>query len=177
MSAPLVVNTTDGTVWMRREHTVNGAALYAVAGAAPGVPADLMLTFAELEALGITGSADALPMPVGPSAVEVSVDKLTALLVPTQALREDTAVCRCGETGADPYACEADDCTYEFPELNPFSGSRSVDEPSAEVSRKCAGCGWRSSVWHVDDGSAEAELYEHSTTMHGAAGVETGGAS
>jgi hypothetical protein len=172
MSAPLVVNTTDGTVWTRREHTLNGAALYAVAGAAPGVPAEVMLTLPELTALGIAGSADVLPMPVGPSAVEVSVDKLTALLAPTQALavEETKTACRCDEPDSDPYSCEADDCTYEFSELNPFGGSRPVDVASAEVSRKCDRCGWRSSVWHVDDGSAEAELYEHSTTMHGAEG-------
>lgn len=146
MSAPLVVNTEDGTVWTRREQTRDGAALYAVAGAAPGVPADLLLTYAELEALGIAGSADALPVPVG----------------------GQSFVCRCGEPGVDPYACEADDCTYEFPELNLFGGSRPVDVASAEVSAKCGRCGWRSSVWHVDDGSAEAELYEHTSTMHDA---------
>ena len=92
MSAPLVVNTTDGAVWTRREQTRDGVALYAIAGAAPGVPAEVMLTFAELEAMGIAGMADVLPMPVGRSSVEVSADRLTALLAPTQSLLE-------GETG------------------------------------------------------------------------------
>ncbi|WP_228181306.1 hypothetical protein [Streptomyces anulatus] len=77
------------------------------------------------------------------------------------------AKCRCGEPGADPYECEADDCTAEFSELNPFgSGARPVNVASAEVSRKCGTCGWTTSVWHVDDGSAEAELHDHTTRAH-----------
>jgi hypothetical protein len=76
------------------------------------------------------------------------------------------AVCRCGEPGADPYACEADldDCTGEFPELNPFGGGP-VQGYDAKVSRTC-GCGWETSVWHVDDGSAEAELHGHVVRVH-----------
>lgn len=78
-------------------------------------------------------------------------------------------VCRCGEPGADPYACEAEpqDCTGHFPELDPFAGARPVNEPSAEVSRKCLVCGWRTSIWHVDDGSADAELHDHVGRVHG----------
>lgn len=76
-------------------------------------------------------------------------------------------VCRCDEPGADPYACEAEDCTGYFSELNPHgSGARPVNEPSAEVSRACPVCSWRTSVWHVDDGSAEAELHDHVTRRH-----------
>jgi hypothetical protein len=78
----------------------------------------------------------------------------------------DKPVCRCGEPDVDPYACEADDCSWEFPELNPFAGARPVNEPSAEVSRVCGWCGWRTSVWHVDDGSAEEELYRHKWRFH-----------
>lgn len=87
------------------------------------------------------------------------------------------AVCRCDEPGADPYSCEADDCGGHFSELNPFGGSRPVDVPSAEVSRTC-GCGWRTTVWHVDDGSAEEELHGHIVRVHGgsAPAPETGGA-
>lgn len=80
-----------------------------------------------------------------------------------------TTVCRC-DKGADPYACEAEpeDCTAEFPELNPFGGgARPVTERSAEVSRACPVCGWHTSVWHVDDGSAEAELHDHVLRLHG----------
>jgi hypothetical protein len=81
--------------------------------------------------------------------------------------RKVASICRCDEPGADPYSCEAKDCTGEFSELNPFGGSRPVNEPSAEVSRKCTRCGWHTSVWHVDDGSAEEELHGHITRVHG----------
>lgn len=85
------------------------------------------------------------------------------------------AVCRCPQDDwrpfapvFDPYACEASDCYGYTSETNPFAIRRSVHEPSAEVSRKCW-CGWRTSVWHVDDGSAEAELHGHVVQVHGGA--------
>ncbi len=74
-------------------------------------------------------------------------------------------ICRCDEPDADPYACEADDCTGEFSELSPFGGGP-VQGHDAKVSRTC-GCGWRTSVWHVNDGSAEEELHGHVTRVHG----------
>ncbi|MEU8101695.1 hypothetical protein [Streptomyces rubiginosohelvolus] len=75
--------------------------------------------------------------------------------------------CRCDDPDVDPYECEADDCTYSFSELNPFGQSaRPVNVGSAEVSRKCDTCGWTTSVWHVDDGSADQELYEHISREH-----------
>lgn len=88
----------------------------------------------------------------------------------------ENTVCRCDEPDADPYACEADDCSGEFSELNPFGGgSGPVQGHDAKVSRTC-GCGFRTTVWHVDDGSAEAELHEHVTRVHGGTYVaETGG--
>ncbi|MFD8469035.1 hypothetical protein ACFV10_28505 [Streptomyces cyaneofuscatus] len=77
------------------------------------------------------------------------------------------AVCRCDDPDVDPYECEADDCTYSFSELNPFGQSaRPVNVGSAEVSRKCGTCGWKTSVWHVDDGSADQELHEHISREH-----------
>ncbi|MGC5531627.1 hypothetical protein [Streptomyces sp. SR-10] len=80
-------------------------------------------------------------------------------------LTRDT--CRCNEPGADPYECEADDCQHPFSELNPFgAGARPVNVASAEVSRKCDTCGWQTSVWHVDDGSADQELHEHVARAH-----------
>jgi len=91
------------------------------------------------------------------------------------------AVCRCPEGDDmprpfapvfDPYACEAADCHGYTSELNPFGGGRSVYEPSAEVSRKCSQCDYRTSVWHVDDGSAEEELHGHFVGVHG--GVRVG---
>lgn len=79
-----------------------------------------------------------------------------------------SAVCRCDEPDADPYACEAEpeDCSGEFSELNPF-GSGPVHGHDAKVSRPCGQCEFRTSVWHVDDGSAEAELHEHVVRVHG----------
>ncbi|MER6534377.1 hypothetical protein ABT215_11300 [Streptomyces sp900105755] len=87
------------------------------------------------------------------------------------------AVCRCPRDEDDyyrpfapvfdPYACEADDCHGHTSELNPFGMSRSVHEPSAEVSVKCGQCDFRTSVWHVDDGSAEEELHGHVVRVHG----------
>lgn len=65
MSAPLVVNTTDGTCWTRREGTRGGEALYAPEKCGQ-CPQFVMATYAELAEHGIAGSADALPMPVGP---------------------------------------------------------------------------------------------------------------
>lgn len=82
---------------------------------------------------------------------------------------QPAAACRCNEPDADPYSCEADpeDCTGEFSELNPFGGGAGpVEGHDAKVSRTC-GCGWRTSVWHVDDGSAEEELHGHVARVHG----------
>ena len=77
------------------------------------------------------------------------------------------AVCRCDEPDADPYACEADDCTGEFSELNPFASSAGpVHGHDAEVSRPCGQCEFRTTVWHVDDGSAEEELHRHVVRAH-----------
>ena len=62
---PLVVNTADGVVWLRRAVTADGRGLYAVTGSC-SCPEYLMATLAELAEHGIAGSADVLPMPVGP---------------------------------------------------------------------------------------------------------------
>lgn len=82
--------------------------------------------------------------------------------------------CRCDEPNADPYACEAEDCTGEFPELNPFGGGP-VQGHDAKVSRTC-GCGWRTSEWYVADGSAEEELHGHVTSVHGGVYPQKAGA-
>ncbi|MGW6747588.1 hypothetical protein [Streptomyces sp. NPDC055006] len=90
MSTPLVVNTLDGTVWTRRAVTPGGLALYSVAGVCQ-CPEFVMATLPELAEHGIAGSADVLPVPASTeAAVAESVDKLTRLLAPTQALREET---------------------------------------------------------------------------------------
>ncbi|MFE6634727.1 hypothetical protein ACFVFT_14680 [Streptomyces tendae] len=65
MSAPLVVNTRDGACWTRRTVTEGGIALYALADVC-SCPELVMATLDELAARGIAGSADVLPMPVGP---------------------------------------------------------------------------------------------------------------
>lgn len=67
MSAPLVVSTRDGACWTRRAVTEGGIALYAPE-AVKTCPEFVMATLAELAERGIVGSADALPMPVGPEA-------------------------------------------------------------------------------------------------------------
>jgi hypothetical protein len=64
MSAPLVVNTTDGAVFTRRT-VVDGQALYAIAGAPDDCPTSLMATLDELAEHGIAGTADVLPVPMG----------------------------------------------------------------------------------------------------------------
>ncbi|APY88225.1 hypothetical protein DCW30_05595 [Streptomyces alfalfae] len=65
MSAPLVVNTADGTCWTLRATTRDGGALYAPEGVCE-CPRFVMATLPELAEHGIVGSADALPAPVGP---------------------------------------------------------------------------------------------------------------
>ncbi|GAA3957210.1 hypothetical protein GCM10022384_07830 [Streptomyces marokkonensis] len=85
MSAPLVINTTDGSCWTRRTVTSGGVALYALADVC-SCPEFVMATLAELAERGIVGSADVLPMPVGPesqaprpvSLTEEQIEKLTA---------------------------------------------------------------------------------------------------
>jgi hypothetical protein len=94
------------------------------------------------------------------------------------------AVCRCPLDDEwrpfapvfDPYMCEASDCHGYRSEENPFGGGP-VHGHDAKVSRTC-GCGWRTSVWHVADGSAEEELHGHIARVHGgsAPAPETGGA-
>lgn len=87
--------------------------------------------------------------------------------------------CWCAK-GGDPYQCPAaedDRCEYQstLPELNPFGGFGR--ERDAKVVRTCpeASCSWRTSSWHVDDGSAEAELHGHTVRVHGTEGARAGG--
>ncbi|MVO84130.1 hypothetical protein GPA10_04930 [Streptomyces sp. p1417] len=64
---PVAVNTRDGVAWLRRAVTVDGRALYAMDGAVMGAPEFVLATLEDLAERGITGSADVLPMPVGPA--------------------------------------------------------------------------------------------------------------
>ncbi|MEU9606188.1 hypothetical protein [Streptomyces sp. NPDC048057] len=85
-----------------------------------------------------------------------------------------TTICRCDD-GADPYECEAEGCTYEFSELNPRGGTRPIYGSDAKISRTCPQCPYRTSVWHVDDGSADEELYRHQRAEHPTTTTTTGG--
>lgn len=69
MSAPLVVNTKDGVCWTRRTATSSRIALYAPEGVCK-CPEFVMATLPELAEHGIVGSADVLPVPVGPKPSE-----------------------------------------------------------------------------------------------------------
>jgi hypothetical protein len=65
---PLVVNTQDGCCWLRHAVTRGGKGLYALAGTVAGAPDVVLATLADLAEHGLASMADALPMPVGPSA-------------------------------------------------------------------------------------------------------------
>jgi hypothetical protein len=83
---PLVVNTQDGTCWMRRAVTREGRGLYAVADAPACCPEFVMATLAELAEHGLASMVDALPMPVGSGR---QVPELERLRVEVAALREE----------------------------------------------------------------------------------------
>jgi hypothetical protein len=77
---PRFVNTRDGVCWERRAVTDSGLGLYAVEGSCK-CPPFKMATLAELAEHGIVGSADVLPMPVGPKprTLDVVEDELTGV--------------------------------------------------------------------------------------------------
>lgn len=89
---PLVVNTRDGAVWQRRAVTRDGHGLYAVTGSC-NCPEYLMATLAELAEHGIAGSADVLPVPVGPEPCALDLDAIVsrALRVSRQYVMPDGA--------------------------------------------------------------------------------------
>lgn len=97
MSAPRVVNTSDGTVWTRRGAMRGGEALYALA-AVEDCPDLVMATLAELAEHGIAGSADVLPVPVGSELSDR--DRLRAAYI--EALDEAHQTHPCPQTGR-PY--------------------------------------------------------------------------
>lgn len=112
--------------------------------------------------------------------------QIKARMVARRNARKD--VCRCPLDDEwrpfapvfDPYMCEASDCHGYRSEEDPFGGGsywRQVNTPSAEVSRPCGQCEFRTSVWHVDDGSAEEELHGHVARVHGGTYPSAGGAS
>lgn len=107
---PLVVNTKDGAVWMRRAVTREGRGLYAVTDAPKCCPEFVMATLTELAEHGIAGSADALPMPVGPKPLALTEQQIDALAaagnrVVNDAVHQDLCMCdawpeKCISTGA-----------------------------------------------------------------------------
>lgn len=62
---PLFVNTAGGQCWKRQHVDGDGRGLYALADVV-ACPAYVLASFAELAELGISGSADVLPVPVLP---------------------------------------------------------------------------------------------------------------
>ncbi|MFF8656760.1 hypothetical protein [Streptomyces huasconensis] len=85
VGAPLVVNTSDGLCWTRRAVTRGGLPLYAPEGVC-SCPEFVMATLPELVEHGIVGSADVLPMPVGPQpSLAETLEKRTELLHIVQA--------------------------------------------------------------------------------------------
>lgn len=202
---PRFVNTRDAC-WVRRAVTSDGRGLYAVEGSCR-CPEFLLVSLAELAAVGIVGSADVLPAPSVSFAERAAAEsdparrvawrmlaepepefhawlhhenrvshdlpEAISLSAPTDGGEAAPVRCRCDEPDADPYECEADDCSGYFSELNPFGGGP-VHGHDAKVSRKCGQCDYRTSVWHVDDGSAEEELHRHVARVHG--GHVVGGA-
>lgn len=99
MSAPLVVNTLDGTVWTLREGMRGGEALYAPEKCGQ-CPQFVMATLTELAEHGIAGSADVLPVPVGPESKPLVLDEaqVEALAeagnrVVNDAVHEDLCMC------------------------------------------------------------------------------------
>lgn len=63
---PLVVNTADGSCWVRRAKTQDGRGLYALEGASADVPELVLASLRDLAEIGLRSMADVLPVPVGP---------------------------------------------------------------------------------------------------------------
>jgi hypothetical protein len=72
---PLVVNTQDGTCWMRRHLTRDGHGLYALAGSVAGAPDSVLTRYVELREMGLASVAYAMPMPVGSEPQPLSVER------------------------------------------------------------------------------------------------------
>jgi hypothetical protein len=78
---PLVVNTQDGSCWLRQAVTRGGKGLYALAGTVAGAPDVVLATMADLAEHGLSSVAFALPMPVGPTprTLDTVEDELTGV--------------------------------------------------------------------------------------------------
>jgi len=109
VSAPLVVNTKDGTCWTRRMVTTSGLALYAPEGVCK-CPEFVMATLAELAEHGIVGSADALPVPVGAEPQPLSeVDELAAFRALDLGVPDGRVSASCGKPDHPTWLRKVDD--------------------------------------------------------------------
>lgn len=189
MSAPLIVEPSACT-WCGIARRGHGRQFADAAGwhewSAPSQEQILARMKARRLAL-VVAREGALPMPVAPepvgefyaylhhdNRVPHDLPEAISLSAPTDGGEAAPIRCRCDEPDADPYECEAEDCGGYFSELNPFGGGP-VPGHDAKVSRACGQCDYRTSVWHVDDGSAEEELHGHVVRVHG--GYAVGGPS
>ncbi|MGW0012426.1 hypothetical protein ACWDVX_22120 [Streptomyces tendae] len=112
MSFPVAVNTADGACWTLRTVTAGGIGLYAPE-AVTTCPEFVMATLEDLAAHGVQGSADALPMPVGPAPQETGSRSFDLV----------------GEVTADDYAdaVYAAEQAYSGMRGQGYKGSISVD--------------------------------------------------
>lgn len=85
---PLVVNTADGSCWVRRASTRDGRGLYALSGAVAGVPELVLAPLRELAELGLRSMTDVLPVPVGGSPELTRVAELEARIAELEEQRD-----------------------------------------------------------------------------------------
>jgi hypothetical protein len=70
---PLVVNTADGSRWVRRARSQDGRGLYALEGALKDAPEPVLASLNDLAEIGLRSMADVLPVPVGPEPQALSL--------------------------------------------------------------------------------------------------------
>ena len=83
---PLVVNTQDGSCWLRRAVTRDGRGLYALEGTPRCCPEYVLASLRELAEIGLRGMADALPMPVGTEDSSARRDRYAAAVLKVKSL-------------------------------------------------------------------------------------------
>ncbi|WP_441251178.1 hypothetical protein [Kitasatospora sp. McL0602] len=94
--------------------------------------------------------------------------QILARMKARRAGRTPVPVCRCDEPDADPHECEADDCTMRNHLLGVAGGGGSeARRAQSGVTVVCPipRCGW-SRHWSTVDGSAQEDLYRHTTRAH-----------
>ena len=94
---PLVVNTQDGSCWLRRAVTRDGRGLYALEGTPRCCPEYVLASLRELAEIGLRGMADALPVPVGSGDSSARRDRYAAAVLAVKELAglfADVGPCR-----------------------------------------------------------------------------------